>query len=277
MPDRSVHGVVTSPPYGVYGNTACRTGRAEVPTATMPFPSALRFHAIRMGQTPGRKRTTMSPGLTAPAGYRQSAGTTAASGWSLRWESGCQPGPRYARSPARTARRRDRLVEPRRRISCFQEGREFGQDLSTGHGRITEAGINDTGVDRLPPKNAMLQLARLSVALQQPWLWCMGAATRRYDELSEPCNVDQCVSIANCWSAQPALRKPLCAGTGGAGPVAEIVNRGWATAGYEIRRKTSSGGQRFLPDSVALQRRFSFWRLAFGGFAQKWQLFSNCV
>ena len=61
-------------------------------------------------------------------------------------------------------------------------------------------------MDRLPPKNAMLQLARLSVALQQPWLWCMGAATRRYDELSEPCNVDQCVSIANCWSAQPALR-----------------------------------------------------------------------
>ena len=119
---------------------------------------------------------------------------------------GAQPGPRYARSPARTARRRDRLVEPQRRISCFQEGREFGQDLSTGHGRITEAGINDTGVDRLPPKNAMLQLARLSVALQQPWLWCMGAATRRYDELSEPCNVDQCVSITNCWSTQPALR-----------------------------------------------------------------------
>ena len=45
--------------------------------------------------------------------------------------------------------------------------------------------------------------------------------------------------------AQQALRKPVCAGTAAAAVVANIVNRGWATAGYESRRKTSSDGQRF--------------------------------
>ena len=44
--------------------------------------------------------------------------------------------------------------------------------------------------------------------------------------------------------AQRALRKPVRAGTATAAVVANIVNRGWATAGYENRRKTSSGGQR---------------------------------
>ena len=44
--------------------------------------------------------------------------------------------------------------------------------------------------------------------------------------------------------AQQALRKPVCAGTATAVVVAFFVNREWATAGYENRRKTSSGGQR---------------------------------
>ena len=44
--------------------------------------------------------------------------------------------------------------------------------------------------------------------------------------------------------AQPALRKPLYAGTPTAAVIAIFVNRGWATAGYENRRKTSYGGQR---------------------------------
>ena len=37
--------------------------------------------------------------------------------------------------------------------------------------------------------------------------------------------------------------------------VAFFVNRGWPAVGYEIRRKSSSGGQRIRLDSVALQRR----------------------
>ena len=45
--------------------------------------------------------------------------------------------------------------------------------------------------------------------------------------------------------ANPPLRKPVSSGTAGAGSIAEIVNRGSVTAGYENRRKTSSGGQRF--------------------------------
>ena len=44
--------------------------------------------------------------------------------------------------------------------------------------------------------------------------------------------------------AQRALRKPVCAGTATAAAIAIFVNRGWATAGYENRRKPSSGGQR---------------------------------
>ena len=44
--------------------------------------------------------------------------------------------------------------------------------------------------------------------------------------------------------AQQALRKPVCAGTSGAGSIAEIVNREGARPDYENRRKTSSGGQR---------------------------------
>ena len=44
--------------------------------------------------------------------------------------------------------------------------------------------------------------------------------------------------------AQRALRKPLCAGTPTAAVGAIIVNREWATAGYENRRRTSFGGQR---------------------------------
>ena len=44
--------------------------------------------------------------------------------------------------------------------------------------------------------------------------------------------------------AQQALRKPLCAGTATAAVVAVFVNRGWATAGCENRRKPSSGGPR---------------------------------
>ena len=44
--------------------------------------------------------------------------------------------------------------------------------------------------------------------------------------------------------AQQALRKPVCAGTSGAGSIAEIVNREGARPDYENRRKTNSGGQR---------------------------------
>ena len=44
--------------------------------------------------------------------------------------------------------------------------------------------------------------------------------------------------------AQQALRKPFCAGTATAVVVAVFVNRGWPAVGYEIRRKSSSGGQR---------------------------------
>ena len=45
--------------------------------------------------------------------------------------------------------------------------------------------------------------------------------------------------------------------------VAFFVNRGWPAAGYEIRRKTSSGGQRIWLDSVVRGngfRSFSNWR-----------------
>ena len=45
--------------------------------------------------------------------------------------------------------------------------------------------------------------------------------------------------------AQRALGKPLCAGTATAVLIAIFVNRGWSTAGYENRRKSSSGGQTF--------------------------------
>ena len=44
--------------------------------------------------------------------------------------------------------------------------------------------------------------------------------------------------------AQQLLRKPLCAGTATAAVVAYFVNREWATAGYENRRRTSFGGHR---------------------------------
>ena len=53
------------------------------------------------------------------------------------------------------------------------------------------------------------------------------------------------------------LRKPVCAGTATAAVIAIFVNRGWATAGYESRLKTSSGGQRIWPDFVAIRWRFS--------------------
>ena len=61
--------------------------------------------------------------------------------------------------------------------------------------------------------------------------------------------------------AQQLLRKPLRAGTAGAGLIAIFVNRGWPAADYEIRRKSSSGGQRFCTGFVALERRFSLIRL----------------
>ena len=62
--------------------------------------------------------------------------------------------------------------------------------------------------------------------------------------------------------AQQALRKPVCAGTATAAVVAFFVNRGCPAGGYKHRRKSSSGGQRIGLDSVAPQRRFSFWHLA---------------
>ena len=49
---------------------------------------------------------------------------------------------------------------------------------------------------------------------------------------------------ANSTLAQRSLRKPVCAGTATATVGAIIVNREWATAGYENRQKPSSGGQR---------------------------------
>ena len=76
--------------------------------------------------------------------------------------------------------------------------------------------------------------------------------------------------------AQQLLRKPLRAGTAGAGLIAIFVNRGWPAADPllafllgagrpvgldEIRRKSSSGGQRFCTGFVARQRRFSLIRL----------------
>ena len=69
---------------------------------------------------------------------------------------------------------------------------------------------------------------------------------------------------ANSTLAQRSLRQPVCAGTAVAAVVAIFVNRGWPVADYENRLETSSGGQRFWLDSVAVQRRFSFWRLALG-------------
>ena len=62
---------------------------------------------------------------------------------------------------------------------------------------------------------------------------------------------------ANFSEAHFQLRKPVCAGTATAAVVAVFVNRGWPAVGYEIRRKSSSGGQRIRLDSVALQRRLS--------------------
>ena len=45
------------------------------------------------------------------------------------------------------------------------------------------------------------------------------------------------------WFAQPQLRKPICAGTASSGLIANSVNRGWPSVDYEIRRKSSPGGQ----------------------------------
>ena len=45
--------------------------------------------------------------------------------------------------------------------------------------------------------------------------------------------------------AQRVLRKPVCAGTAGAGFMANFVNRGWTVCHYAIRRNTAAGGQQF--------------------------------
>ena len=43
--------------------------------------------------------------------------------------------------------------------------------------------------------------------------------------------------------AQAQLRKLIRAGTAGAGLIANFVKRGWPSVDYEIRRKSSPGGQ----------------------------------
>ena len=57
--------------------------------------------------------------------------------------------------------------------------------------------------------------------------------------------------------AQQLLRKPLRAGTAGAGLIAIFVNRGWPAADYEIRRKNQLRWPAFLNESRHPRRLLS--------------------